>query len=341
MKLLVVGANSEYAIERFYLKYWQEYRKDITIDFFQAQNIFYNFYNQNFLNKIVFKLGISSIYNQINKQLLEKIKKFKPDVIFVFKGMEIFPQTLQFAKEQNIKLLNYNPDNPFIFSGSGSGNKNITESIGIYDVHFTYNMEIKYQIESQYSIPTYILPFGFDVSEELFAKCTETLEINKVCFIGNPDKVRALLITKLAKAGVLIDVYGYNWEKFINHKNISYYKTIYGVEFWQNIRRYRVQLNIMRPHNLNSHNMRSFEIPGIGGIQLAPHTSEHELFFEPNKEIFLYQSVEDCVKKINHLIQLSVQEANELRLAARLACIEKKYSYAERAKQVLEVLEDM
>jgi spore maturation protein CgeB len=97
----------------------------------------------------------------------------------------------------------------------------------------------------------------------------------------------------------------------------------------------------MRPHNLNSHNMRTFEIPGIGGIQLAPDTDEHRLFFEPNKEIFLYNSFLDCVSKINYILELTEHEANEIRKAAHKTSIDKKYSYAERAKKVFSVLENL
>jgi hypothetical protein len=35
----------------------------------------------------------------------------------------------------------------------------------------------------------------------------------------------------------------------------------------------------MRVLNLNLHNMRSMEIPGIDGLMLAPHTADHSTFF--------------------------------------------------------------
>ncbi len=205
MKLLVIGADSNYAIERFYLKYWSAHGKNITVEFFPAQNIFYKYYNKNSLNKIIFKLGISAIYNKINKKLVRKIDVFQPDLIFIFKGMEVFPTSLLLAKEKGIKLINYNPDNPFIFSGRGSGNSNITKSIGLYDYHFTYSVDIKKQIDLQFNIPTSILPFGFDIDESVYNLALNKDEIHKVCFIGNPDEFRAKLIQSLANKGIEID----------------------------------------------------------------------------------------------------------------------------------------
>jgi spore maturation protein CgeB len=341
MKLLVVGADSTYAIERFYLKYWKENSLGIELDFFASQNLFYEYYNKNIINKILYKLGISSIYKKINVLLIEKIDLFEPEIIFVFKGMEVFPATLGYAKKRGIKLVNYNPDNPFIFSGSGSGNSNITNSIGLYDFHFTYSEDIKRQIDLLFNIPTAILPFGFDIEDAIFKKAKNSEEINRVCFIGNPDVFRAKLINNLAKESVEIDVYGHDWEKYINHQNIKCYNTVSNNELWYTLRKYRIQLNIMRPHNLDSHNMRTFEVPGIGGIQLAPNTKEHRFFFEADKEIFLYNTVTECVTKINYLLSLTTEQANQYRTYAREACVKNKYSYKDRAQQVLAVLEKL
>jgi spore maturation protein CgeB len=341
MKLLIVGANNEYAIERFYLKYWQEDSNDLEVSFFESQNVFYHYYNKNTFNKIIYKLGISAIYNIINKLFISKIDSFKPDIIFVFKGMEISPISLKWAKQQKIKLVNYNPDNPFIFSGKGSGNANITNSIDLYDFHFTYNLEIQKQLEEKHQAKTGFLPFAYDVSQELHDECATATEIVKACFVGNPDKIRANFIEQLAYKGVEIDVYGHNWDYFIKHKNIKSHHTVSDKELWYTLRKYRIQLNIMRPHNLNSHNMRTFEIPGIGGIQLASFTKEHQLFFEEGKEIFLYENIEDCVAKINYLLALLPAQACELRMFAREAAISKKHSYKDMALQVMEVLEKL
>lgn len=338
MKLLIIGAHSEYAIERFYLKYWKEYGKNITIEFFPAQNFFYKYYNKNLVNKIVFKFGISSIYEKINRELITNIEYFQPDIIFVFKGMEISAETLKYAKKKNIKLINYNPDNPFVFSGNGSGNSNITNSIGVYDVHFTYNSLIKTQLEEKFNIPTYILPFAFDISEDEFEICKMESEINKVCFIGNPDTERAKLILGIANSGIQIDLFGHNWIKFIKHNNVNCFDTVYGIQFWKNLRKYRVQLNIMRPHNLNSHNMRTFEIAGIGGIQLAPDTTEHRSFFENGKEIYLYKNMEECILNISSLLNMSKQEACKIRENARFKSIVSNYSYRDRSIQVLNII---
>jgi spore maturation protein CgeB len=335
MKLLIIGSDKVFSIENFYFKYLSEFGVDVKR--FNAQSIFYDYYyGGKFKSKVIFKLGFSNIYKKINEQFKETVVEFKPEIIWVFKGMEITPESLKWAKQQGIKLVNYNPDNPFIFTGKGSGNSNISKSIDIYDFHYTYNLEIQKLLELKHNAKTGFLPFAYDISQELFDECSKENEILKACFLGNPDKIRAEYLEELASNGVELDVFGNDWAKFVSHKNINAHQPVYGLSQWKILRKYRVQINLMRVHNLDSHNMRTFEVPGIGGIQIAPFTKEHQMFFENDSEIFLFKNIDECVKKINYLLSLPVIEANELRLKGRLNVVNNKHSYKDRSLQVFE-----
>jgi spore maturation protein CgeB len=252
--------------------------------------------------------------------------------------MEITARSLQWAKQKGIKLVNYNPDNPFVFSGKGSGNRNVTDSIGLYDLHLTYNSAVQKKILEEYKIPAAMLPFGFDISEEVFIKCIADTEIIKLCFLGNPDTYRANFIMQLAERGIQIDVYGNYWDKFLKHTNISIFAPVYGDDFWFVIRKYRVQLNLMRPHNPDTHNMRSFEIPGVGGIQLAPDTNDHRSYFKPGEEIFIYTDIDDCALQARKILSLPLNDAMQIRAAARERSIASGYTYRDKALAVLDII---
>jgi spore maturation protein CgeB len=85
--------------------------------------------------------------------------------------------------------------------------------------------------------------------------------------------------------------------------------------------------------------MRSFEIPGIGGIQLAPDTPEHRMFFEPGREIFLFRTVDECAEQVRRLIELPAAEAMEIRQRARKRSLDSGYSYRDRAQTVLTTIQ--
>jgi hypothetical protein len=240
-------------------------------------------------------------------------------------------------KNSGIKLVNYNPDNPFIFSGYGSGNKNVSESLQLYDLHLTYNLEILEKLKSM-KLNAEFFPFAFEAGTDKAPGSLETDEVLKPCFLGNPDKSRVEFLNQLAERGVKLDVYGNDWAKNNINPNIKAYPPVYGDEMISVLRNYRVQLNLMRIHNLNSHNMRSLEIPGHGGIQLAPRTVEHEMLFEDGKEIFLYNDADDCVKQIDKLLSMSFAEVLEIRKKAQLKA-QSQHTYKQRASKAAEMFE--
>jgi spore maturation protein CgeB len=337
MKILITGGDYTWSIERFYLRHLNDFT-DVSAELFPAQNILYSYLGNNIFNKVKHRLGLTYIYQKINSSFKVKVEEFKPDFIWVFKGMEIAPESLIWAKSRGIKLINYNPDNPFIFTGRGSGNKNVKDSLDLFDLHYTYSIEILTQLQERKNFLSMLLPFAYELPKNLSEKnLLEVSEINKVCFVGNPDHTRAKFLLKLVNNGILIDLYGNNWDKFIKHENASIMLPVYGDDLWLTLRKYRVQLNMLRVHNLTSHNMRTFEIPGVGGIQLAPYTKEHNLFFEDQREIFLYKEPSDAVSQINTLLGMSSDKIEQIRRNAMAKCELKGYSYQARAKEVYEM----
>ena len=122
MKILIVGANKSYSLERVYLTHLKNIGIETTL--FDARSYVDNF-RSSFFNKLRFKLGDRYIYNKIGGELLNFIDSFNPTVVLVFKGMELNYETLVRIKKRNIFIANYNPDHPFRFSGAGSGNANV------------------------------------------------------------------------------------------------------------------------------------------------------------------------------------------------------------------------
>ncbi len=339
MRLLLVGSDKIYAIENFYEKYIR--RLGTEVSNFTAQNYFYEYYNRSLLNKVIYRVGFSGITKRINELFIGKVEEYKPDVIWIFKGMEITPDSLRWATQRGIPLVNYNPDNPFIFTGAGSGNENVKKSIALYNLHFTYNLDIKNKLERDYAAKTFFLPFGFDLSEELFAHCAAQKEIVRLCFAGNPDDKRVEFLKQLAENGVEMDVYGNSWGRYLNHQSIKIFPPVYGDELWKVLRRYRIQLNMMRPHNEMSHNMRTFEVPGVGGIMLAPDTPEHRIFFNDGNEIFLFKDLKHCVQQVRHILDLPEGAANDIRRNARQRSLHSGYRYEDRSATALHEIEKL
>jgi len=333
--ILILGSNHLAALE---LIYSSELTKLGTRNkIVGTQNLFLAYYTKSLLNKIIYRLGISKIESKIQKIIKAEILEYNPKTVLVFKGMEIQPQTLQWIKFKGIKVLNYNPDSPFIFSGRGSGNKNVTNSLSLFDYYITYDKAINKELVNR-SVKSAIIPFGFDWSGFNYIELEEKDEVFKLCFLGNADKFRIDFLEQIAQKGVKIDGYGENWSDCKLHENISTFGPKYGAEFWEILQKYALQLNLLRPHNLNSHNMRSFDIPGAGGIMLAPRTPDHQTYFKEFAEVFLFSDVNEAHKHIQLILNLSFSERNEIRQAARLKAKE-YHTYTHRTLQLVNYLD--
>jgi spore maturation protein CgeB len=334
-KITIIGSNHIAAIEIVYMKLL--IKNGFSVSLFPAQNLFFDYYFYSLLNKIFYRLGFSSILNKIQKNLKSFIIEFDPNIVIVFKGMEITPKTLIWLKKRGITIYNYNPDHPYIFSGRGSGNLNVTNSISLFDCYFSYSEDVVRQLNDN-SINSKIIPFAFDNEGFTYNEIKKSDEILKTCFLGNADKFRVNFLNDLAALGLKIDVYGENWKSFKLNKSININPPKYGQEFWRTLQQYAVQLNLLRPHNFNSHNMRSFDIPGSGGIMLAPSTKDHFNFFKEDNEIFLYDSLEMAFNKANQILSLTFNERLLIRKNARNSSL-KYHSYAHRVNLLIDSFE--
>ena len=295
MRILLIGSSYVWSIERIYKRELLQLGHEVT--HVPVQNWYYDFYFKSRLHKALVRLGLTRLQINIQNRLLAELDGQFFDLIWVFKGMELKPQTLKTLKKQTTRLINFNPDNLFIFSGKGSGNKNICQSIHLYDEHFTYDHEVKCKIESEFGIKCTLVPFGFDNEVISIEELNEVEEIKAVCFVGNPDAYRTKILKEFLDQGLPLHVYGHDWQKLIKHPNLTIHGAVYDKDYYKTLRKYRVQLNIMRIHNLKSHNMRSIEVPGCGGIMLAPRTRDHEAFFEEGKEAFFYNDLMDLISQ--------------------------------------------
>jgi spore maturation protein CgeB len=85
--------------------------------------------------------------------------------------------------------------------------------------------------------------------------------------------------------------------------------------------------------------MRTFELGGVGAIQLAPATDDHEKAFKPGEEIFIFHDAEECVELIQVILALPKDAADQVRNRARERSLQGCYSYACRSRQALDAIE--
>jgi spore maturation protein CgeB len=337
----MVGSDEVWSLERIYLRHINELEGGAAS---LVSTSGYGKGKVSLLNRIDRRLRPerNRLYRKFNQVLLAAVKREEPDVLLVFKGMEVFPETLQRLKGK-VLLANYNADHPFEYHFRGSGNQNVLQSIPLYDLHFSYSKAISQQLHDRFGVEAYWLPFGYDEGKLLSPQALDNLEeILRFGFIGNPDRRRVEVIRSLVEAAIPVDVYGENWEAFfpgLLPEALRLFPPVYGKQFAEVACRYRVQLNVFRPHNEGSHNMRTFEMPAAGAIMLAPRSEEHDFFFAEGKEAFFYDDLSHLRELARLLLDLTPKQALQIRKQGLERSEQSGYSYRSRTRQVVHTLQ--
>ena len=93
-----------------------------------------------------------------------------------------------------------------------------------------------------------------------------------------------------------------------------------------------VSLNVLNAETLDGANMRTFEIPGSGGVMLARYSSEQDEIFPEGEAAAYYRSPREIDDKIDELLADAGLRARVRRSAIRLAADQ---TYDMRAATVL------
>jgi spore maturation protein CgeB len=115
-------------------------------------------------------------------------------------------------------------------------------------------------------------------------------------------------------------------------------RAVRGPEYAQAVRASKVNLNIIDPTNYPAANMRFFEIPAAGGLQLSSSCPEMESEFQHGEHVFYYKGPSEAQAIIRRLLsddmlRNKVAEAGHQKVLAR-------HTYTQRAQQILSWVEE-
>ena len=244
----------------------------------------------------------------INFFLCRKAQRFNPDLIFFIKAETIYSKTIKRLKNNNYFMVNFYPDNPFVF-WNGNSNKEILNSLPYYDCFLSWSRMLMPILRASGCKDVYYFPFAYD--KNIFEKNIELTEQDitnyksEVCFAGTWESDREERLRELVQklANLDLAIYGNLWDEKLNRNSILRPflkgKAIYNDELIKVFKTSKIVLNFIRKQNMTSHNMRTFEVPAIGAFLLTQRTSEQaEELFKEKENIDCFDSVDELVSKI-------------------------------------------
>ena len=277
--------------------------------------------------------------NKMNQAFEEAARKYRPALVIVFKGLGIYPETLNRLRSHlDCVVVNFNGDDPHNLYSS---NNNVLKAIPFYDCVFTWSKRLIPVLLEDGARRAEHLSFGCDpdVSKEVSITTSDRVRYGSdVVFVGVWDKERERNLEGLSDLD--LSIWGPYWNRVSKRSVLA--KRIRGglVDLSVMTKIYRsskVVLNLMRLQNDSSHNMKTFEIPAMGGFMLAPRTIEHMELFEEGREVAFYENSKEMREKAIHYINNDEERENMLCLAHQKVILD--HTYIHRMHHLLACLE--
>ena len=258
--------------------------------------------------------------------------------IVVFKGMQFSRHVLEECRRlaPTALWINVNPDDPYNLVSRAASNSNIIESLSFFDAYCIWSHPIADRLRADGCNRVIYLPFGYDTTYHAPHEPRQQAAPACISFIGSWDKEREAVLARLA--GYNVSIHGNGWERAARAFPLSSglsYRDVFGPEMAAINGSSAICLNLLRPQNRGSHNMRTFEIPAMGGLMLTSRTAEQQEFFPENEACYMYADVAELKEKIEYILA-NKQEADRVR--ARGMELVGEHSYTHRARFILKEL---
>ena len=250
------------------------------------------------------KFLVGPILWMINGDLIKKCEEIKPDLVFIYRGTHIYPQTIKTIKDKlNCKVFGYNNDDPFSLEYPFYVWRYYKHSISFYNHIFSYRWKNIDDYKAIYYDKVSLLRSYYLKDSNFFLENLPTKKYGcDVIFIGHfEDDGRDEALKLLIENGVDIKLYGTEWEKsqhfdfFI--KKFVQIKPLYD-DYNLALNSAKIALVFLSKLNNDTYTRRCFEIPATKTMMMAEYTDDLNTLFKEGKDAEYFRNKEELLKKV-------------------------------------------
>lgn len=295
-------------------------------------------------SKITFRVFNPLFLRDFNNEIERSVNQFKPDVVCVYKGNCIFPETLERIKRKGIPIICVYPDVSFydhgssipklvpyydyIFSTKSFGKKDLKEKF-----NFTNVSVIKHAVDPDIHRIIQIGPNDFNYFS------------NDVSFIGSHSLKKENIMQEVISyhRDLIIKIWGGGWRNSDSKQVKSKYTNsgIFGDLYVAAIIKSKINLGILSEKGKGSSSgdlitARTFHIPGAGGFMIHERTDELLEIFEEGESVECYGSSEELNEKIEFYLK---NEESRIRISKKgHEQVWKYHKSDDRAQEIIDIL---
>jgi spore maturation protein CgeB len=270
-----------------------------------------------------------------NRELAIEFRHQMPDLVMVVGNVQVLYGVLAFLRSlRPCKIVLYWPDTLINLTSYQK------ESATLYDAVATYSsstIEAFKQIGFREAL---FFPFAGDV-EFLGSALPGNDFAYDISFAGGwrPEREATLASIVHAFPELKVLIKGTDWERFCTRKELLKFcepKPVYGKNFGDFIRQSRINLNVIDDTNYPAANMRFFEVPAVGGLQLSSSCPEMENILLDKEDILYYRNESEMLNQVNWVLN-NPAEASRIRQSAREK-IAREHTYSLRIQKLLSTI---
>jgi hypothetical protein len=281
------------------------------------------------------RVAESVLLSAFNDHIARELSAAEADLVVVIKGHRLRAATVDEIRESSGALVvNFYPDDPFSEERSNRLMYG-TNVLAAYDACFTFARHLVPEYESAGAQAAHYLPFARDPA--LHAPIPgENAPDFDVVFVGNLDADRVRYLDALA-SDYRVGVFGERTAVTVPRRSAlaraTFAPAAYGPDLARALACGAISLNVMRPQNARSHNMRSYESPACGAFTLSQRTPELTELFVEGEEIACFEGVEELREAVARWL---ADPARRSEVASAGFARVRDDTYARRACMILE-----
>lgn len=247
----------------------------------------------------------------LNRMLVARCRKTRPDLLFVTKGETLLPGVVTEIGALGITTAHWSTDDPLGRHHPTNRIANLRE----YGWVFTWDMDPARILRDE-GLRAFYLP---DAAPEVFTPDPRIARDLPLTFIGQYSRKREETLKPLVPLGLRL--WGNGWYDCKSRALRRHHSRAFSRE-GKLVELYRRSVVTVNPHDVQAFectNFRTFEALACGTLPLTEHNPEIANLFEIGREIVTYGSVPDLAEKARHFLArpeeaLGIAERGRLRV---------------------------
>lgn len=281
---------------------------------------------------------------RLNRDLIAACRDLSPDLLFIYRGTHIYPQTLRSVRRFVGRIFGYNNDDPFSRQYPRYFWRHFVRGIPAYDHVFAYRLKNVAELRAAGARAVSLLRSYYIAELNYPIPAEHRLPGYDVVFAGHyePDGRDEALLA-LYRAGVAVRLFGPRWHEspsFESLRNVYESRVPRSAEYNATLNRAKIALVFLSSLNNDTYTRRCFEIPAVGTFMLSQYSDDLAQLFAEGAEAEYFRSGSELIDKVRYYLS-NPAERQRIADAGRQRLLRDGHEVTDRVRQIIQTFNEV